>query len=156
MEFLVFFATIAFCEAFIYSYHRYAGHEVEMINFYHRLHHIRGPEDQALDELGWVLYLAIIFFLGILYLRMFKFISYRTSVAMALGLAFSFASNWLMHQAYHIPNHPLSKFAWFRRLKKNHDVHHKNGKRNFGITNPILDYVFESYSSGDERKEKLG
>lgn len=146
----IFLLTFLFCEGFIYFYHRYVGHEIVLLNASHSTHHKRGNTDQALEDLGWVLYLAIIFFLAIIYARAFNIISYETSVAIATGLTISFAINWLIHQAYHIPNHWLNKYNWFRCLKDNHEQHHRYRRKNYGISNPFFDILLGTYQGTDE------
>lgn len=49
-----------------------------------------------------------------------------------------------MHEAFHISRHPLDFFAWFRRLRLYHDIHHLiNG--NYGIVFMTMDRVFGTF-----------
>ena len=45
---------------------------------------------------------------------------------------FGGAHNYL-HDAFHITNHWLNRFSWFRKMIALHKVHHKNMQRNMGI-----------------------
>ena len=50
-----------------------------------------------------------------------------------------------LHKAYHIENHWLSRFAWFRKMLKLHDIHHYQNT-NYGICFFVMDRIFGTYS----------
>ena len=41
--------------------------------------------------------------------------------------------NEYIHQAYHVSNHWLDRYSWFRSVRAKHWAHHLNLKRNYGI-----------------------
>jgi sterol desaturase/sphingolipid hydroxylase (fatty acid hydroxylase superfamily) len=43
-----------------------------------------------------------------------------------------------MHEAFHVSKHPLDSFAWFRRLRRYHDIHHLLNC-NYGIVFMTMD-----------------
>lgn len=151
---VVFIATLLFCETFIYFYHRYIGHESRVLSASHSIHHKRGDLDQGVEDLGWVLLLATVFFLMTIYARLFHLITYSTSLAICIGLILSFAANWNIHRAYHVPGHWLYKYKWFRDLKDNHDQHHRYRRKNYGITNPLFDKIFGTYQPTEPMLQK--
>lgn len=53
--------------------------------------------------------------------------------------------NGYMHECFHIADHPLIKFKWFRNLKQLHLVHHFNPTKNMGIIWFVPDKLFNSF-----------
>lgn len=53
--------------------------------------------------------------------------------------------NDYVHDNMHVWNHWLNRFAWFRRARVTHFVHHRNMKVNYGIFFFAWDKVFGSY-----------
>jgi sterol desaturase/sphingolipid hydroxylase (fatty acid hydroxylase superfamily) len=59
---------------------------------------------------------------------------------------------WLhdyLHDAFHITNHRLTKFGFFRKWIGLHIRHHQNTQTNFGIFSFALDKLFGSFSDAD-------
>lgn len=56
-----------------------------------------------------------------------------------------------VHDAFHVDNHLLSRFAWFSKLQRSHFIHHRNMKVNFGIINFTWDRVFGTFRVRDRR-----
>lgn len=54
---------------------------------------------------------------------------------------------WLndyLHECFHIRDHRYNKYAWFRKLKKLHVVHHALPKKNHGIIWFLPDKLFRT------------
>src|SRR5579872_5819092 len=64
---------------------------------------------------------------------------------LAAGLCFEMAAaGWLndrMHDSFHIARHPFGRWAWYRRLRRMHRVHHEAMGYNFGIVSFAWDRV---------------
>ncbi len=63
------------------------------------------------------------------------------AVAVSLGLL----NNWL-HDSFHIKDHFLNFFGWFRKLVELHFEHHMDMQKNFGIFLFMWDKLFKTYS----------
>ena len=50
-----------------------------------------------------------------------------------------------IHDSYHIKNHWLNKYNWYKNHKKYHHIHHLDDK-NYGITNYFYDHLFNTFS----------
>ncbi len=64
-------------------------------------------------------------------------------VAMAGGIGL--LNNWF-HDSFHIKDHFLNVFGWYRKLVELHFEHHVNMQKNFGIFFFAWDKLFKSYS----------
>lgn len=51
-----------------------------------------------------------------------------------------------MHTSFHVKDHWLAKFKYFRYIRKCHDKHHNNMKKNFGITTLFFDKLFRTHA----------
>ena len=65
-----------------------------------------------------------------------------------------------IHEFCHLQGHWLERFAFFRRIRELHDIHHLSGYGNYGTTplSLLWDRVFGSYYGelpGRERQEKI-
>lgn len=57
----------------------------------------------------------------------------RLVIAIATGIAASYAAHVYLHAHYHLSTSPLRRYAWFRRLRRLHAIHHRDGTKNFGL-----------------------
>ncbi len=58
-----------------------------------------------------------------------------------------FLWNWYIHTAYHIDNHWLNRYEWFRKDKHLHMLHHDNAKINYGVVSHFTDMLMGTYSN---------
>ncbi len=68
---------------------------------------------------------VIAFFLWLLPLRFV--------VALSSGIGVSYAAHVFLHAHYHLSTSALRRYAWFRRLRRLHAIHHRAGTKNFGL-----------------------
>ena len=61
-------------------------------------------------------------------------------VGLSVGVLYGYATTYI-NQAYHIKNHWLNGFEWFRRHKFYHKLHHYYNC-NYGITTFTMDRIF--------------
>lgn len=50
-----------------------------------------------------------------------------------------------LHTSFHVKNHWLERFKYFRYIRKCHDKHHNDMTKNFGITGLLFDKIFKTY-----------
>ncbi len=59
-------------------------------------------------------------------------------------LGFGFFNDFI-HDSFHIQNHWMSRFGWWRRSKDSHFLHHVNMKKNYGIFLFVWDQAFRTF-----------
>ena len=66
------------------------------------------------------------------------------------GFVLGYFCYLLVHYAIHRPNYQQRRV--FRRLTRNHEMHHQRGREtNFGVTSPLWDFIFFTYSPSVQR-----
>ena len=50
--------------------------------------------------------------------------------------------SYLMHMSYHVRRHVLDNFAWYRKCRRLHELHHEYPDSNFGICTFVCDAAF--------------
>lgn len=70
-------------------------------------------------------------------------------IAAMLGLAVFGGLNDYLHDSFHITDHWLNRFGWFRKMIERHKVHHKHMQRNMGIYWFGWDRVFKTFKKGN-------
>ena len=119
------------------------------INFHHA-HYARGRLTSPIGEGGegnntpfffipLILAGALVFF--VLPLGLF--------IAMALAAAASFHAHVWFDKAYHIEGSYLERFAWFRRKRQLHFVHHVHANCNFAVIDFFWDRLLRTYREPD-------
>jgi sterol desaturase/sphingolipid hydroxylase (fatty acid hydroxylase superfamily) len=142
-NFLVLFPLgILFWTITEYTLHRFLFHppfeetHLRWLYFYtHGVHH-EAPNDatRLVMPPGASIPLAILFYF------IFRLVMPENHLAFYAG----FVSGYLTYDFLHFSTHFFSfKWAWFKKLKKHHNVHHFNDpKKNYGVSNSFWDYVF--------------
>lgn len=116
----------------------------------HKIHHEADLTHEAHEDFLWVILILFIFGLflfGICYY--YPFLMYYLIPAYLIVVTV-FTWNWYVHSAYHIPNHWLNKYSWFRIDKKIHLQHHVNPWKNYGIASHFSDVIFGTYEYPSE------
>lgn len=144
--------TIFIGEILGYFWHRIGTHKdiIPPVRKTHRIHHqhdIVGHE--ANEDFFWTFLLTIIFG-GFLVLSVLLGLPLVIALTMFITLNLMFIWNWYVHAAYHIPDHFLNKFEWFKRDKKIHLEHHYDPKVNFAIASHFPDKLFGTYKEIDQ------
>ena len=57
--------------------------------------------------------------------------------------------NNLVHDSFHVDGHWMARFAWHRRLKEKHRIHHENVRVNLGIYWSFFDRILGSSRRSD-------
>ena len=72
-------------------------------------------------------------------------ISVTSAVFAVVSMAVVGIANDVIHDSFHIRNHPLSRWLpGFKRMQHLHFIHHCNMKKNFGIYSFVADRVFRT------------
>jgi sterol desaturase/sphingolipid hydroxylase (fatty acid hydroxylase superfamily) len=66
-------------------------------------------------------------------------------LAYLAGLAFSIGLHLVLHCQYHIRGSILERFAWFRRKRALHFIHHRRVPSNYAIVEDWIDRVLGTY-----------
>jgi sterol desaturase/sphingolipid hydroxylase (fatty acid hydroxylase superfamily) len=70
-------------------------------------------------------------------------------LAVMLTAAASFYLHVWFDQAYHVEGSYLERFAWFRRKRERHFVHHLHANRNFAVVDFFWDRVMGTFRDVD-------
>jgi sterol desaturase/sphingolipid hydroxylase (fatty acid hydroxylase superfamily) len=73
-------------------------------------------------------------------------------VVLAAACAASFYAHVLFDREYHVEGSRLLRFAWFRRKRELHFVHHRHANSNFGVVHFFWDRILGTYRSPDVSK----
>jgi len=57
------------------------------------------------------------------------------------GVFFTFRWHIYLHEQYHLVDSRLERFAWFRRKRHLHFIHHRNARHNFAVVEFWIDRV---------------
>lgn len=140
------FLTVFATEFAAYLWHRYGTHTniFPSIRRSHQKHHRADLTHQSHEDFLWVL--IIVTGLGILIFSSSGFAGDYLNIGVVyLTMVIVFGWNWYIHTSYHIPNHWLNKYEWFRNDKRSHFQHHINPRTNYGIASHFADIIFGTY-----------
>jgi hypothetical protein len=70
-------------------------------------------------------------------------------VVLVVACAASFYAHVFFDKEYHVEGSRLLRFAWFRRKRELHFVHHRHANSNFGVLHFFWDKVLGTYRSPD-------
>src|SRR6202049_4871283 len=70
-------------------------------------------------------------------------------VVLVVACAASFYAHVFFDKEYHVEGSRLLRFAWFRRKRELHFVHHRHANSNFGVLHFFWDKVLGTYRSSD-------
>jgi sterol desaturase/sphingolipid hydroxylase (fatty acid hydroxylase superfamily) len=68
-------------------------------------------------------------------------------VVLAVACAASFYAHVFFDKEYHVEGSRLQRFAWFRRKRELHFVHHLHANSNFGVIHFFWDRILGTYRS---------
>ena len=66
-------------------------------------------------------------------------------VVMVVASAASFYAHVFFDTAYHVEGSRLERFAWFRRKRELHFIHHRHANSNFGVIHFFWDKILGTY-----------
>jgi hypothetical protein len=146
---LVFLAVIVLIasEFTAYFWHRFLAHDILYKNPVKQMHDIHHNviDDQAHGDFLYVLLLLFLLFVTLFYFYIQNYIDIYIFCIIFITSLLSFTYSWIIHSAYHINNHWLNQYQWFRIDKKIHMQHHENSNVNYGITSHFPDIIFDTY-----------
>lgn len=160
--------TALLVEFFGYFWHRFSAHlgyAGDVIRTPHYEHHeVYYPYyDMESDEYrikglfngdSWPWFIPIILFISGLYTLFYMdYISRETFVIMAIWIMVHVYLISYIHDSYHIKNHWLNNFSWYKTNKKYHNLHHYYNC-NYGISNYSMDYLFGTLCTEYDPKKR--
>ncbi len=66
-------------------------------------------------------------------------------ITAAAALSLTFAAHVHVHARYHLQDAWLARFAWFRKKRELHFIHHRNQAANFAVLEFMWDRLMGSY-----------
>jgi len=135
-----------------YFWHRYGTHEDYIPNLLgvqetHKKHHTI-IEDLAHGDFFYVAIFLLFFALFLIYLYYIKVISFLLILSIYIPIFIASLYSYFIHSAYHIDDHWLLKYEWFRNDKRIHFHHHKDQTTNYGIATHFCDVIFDTFNYG--------
>lgn len=146
-------AIIIGTEISAYIWHRYGAHNNYILGVYdtHSIHHIINLESIAPNllladnDFVWILFLIIIFQLMTGMCIIIGLIPRILGIITIIIILIVFIWNWWIHRTYHIPDHWLNSYQWFRIEKYRHFIHHYNPNKNYGISSHFTDKLLNTW-----------
>jgi hypothetical protein len=135
-----------------YVWHRWGTHEnyipkeFGIQNMHDKHHNI--VDDQAHGDFLYILFFLLLLFFLISSLLYIRKISFLLAAIIYIPIFLTFLWNWYIHSAYHIENHWLTSYEWFRNDKRIHMHHHIDPSKNYGIATHFNDIIFDTFDYG--------
>lgn len=123
-----------------YAIHRFVFHRIRPYNFQHQIHHAHPADFIGVSPLVTI---ALFVLLGF---AMPAILGASAGVGFYAGVLTAYLAYIVMHDAYHHRRLDKSRWGFVRRLEHNHHWHHARNRVNFGVTSPVWDFVFGTYS----------
>ncbi len=134
-----------------YTFHRFLFHAPPskwewLLRLQHRLHYDHHVEPDRLDLLFLPLWFAIPNLAATGLIAWLILSDWQIVASLLLGSILALLHYEWVHYLAHIPYRPRTRFG--RWMKKYHLWHHfKNEHFWFGVSNPVLDFVYRTYRS---------
>jgi sterol desaturase/sphingolipid hydroxylase (fatty acid hydroxylase superfamily) len=119
------------------------------INFHHRFYargHLASPAYKGQEGNNTPYFLVPTALAGA---TAFFLLPLALFLAMTLTAAASFYAHVYFDKAYHVEGSPLERFAWFRRMRQLHFVHHLHANSNFAVIDFFWDRLLGTYRKPD-------
>ncbi len=149
MLFLLFLSVVIAAEIGSFCWHNFSAHTdiIPGIHATHKIHHTSDLSHEAHEDFYYIVVILIIIGLGLIYLWYYNLLLIDPNY-LAIGYSIFvsvFVWNWYVHSAYHIQNHWLNNFDWFKLDKKIHLQHHVDPTVNYGIASHFCDIIMGTY-----------
>ena len=155
-----------YIELIAYLWHRFINHYGllgDKIRVTHYCHHEETyPYDNMTsleyqsshDTWPWIIPIVLFGYIPIyLYYKKYD-IEYRLYIIYMLQLTMHVFFISYIHDSYHIDNHWLNDYGWYKENKIYHYIHHIDNK-NYGILTYIFDHVFGTFSGNIVEKKDV-
>jgi hypothetical protein len=129
-----------------YFWHRFGAHThlIPPVRNMHDIHH-EDIKDEAHGDFLYVCLLLFLFLSMLIYFWYSNIINLSILLIIYIPVVTVFVWNWWIHSAYHIENHWLNQYDWFKYDKKLHFQHHENPETNYGIATHFTDEIFSTF-----------
>jgi sterol desaturase/sphingolipid hydroxylase (fatty acid hydroxylase superfamily) len=119
------------------------------INFHHARYakgHLVSPLPEEREGNNTPFFFIPVLLVG---LAMFMILPTALFIAVTLAAGVSFHAHVWFDKAYHVEGSYLERFAWFRRKRQLHFVHHLHANSNFAVINFFWDRLLGTYRDAD-------
>jgi len=138
-------------EVYGYFWHRLGAHSgyVPGIKETHEIHHLLKLSDkhEANEDFVWILLLIITLQIILGLAVTVGIIPGLLAIVTILTLTGVFIWNWWIHQSFHVDDHWLNQYEWFKHQKNIHYVHHNNPSMNYGVATHFCDKLFGTWTN---------
>ena len=119
------------------------------INFHHAHYakgHLTSPDPETGEGNNTPYFLLPVFLAGTALYFILPLVPF---VAVTLSATASFVAHVWFDKAYHVQGSYLERFAWFRRKRQLHFVHHLHANSNFAVIDFFWDRVLGTYRDAE-------
>jgi len=120
------------------------NHIIPFVKETHDIHHSI-IDDTAEGDFFYICIFLILYLIVLTYLYYKAYITLILLLILYTAVFFPFLWSYYVHSAYHIENHWLNKYEWFRNDKRIHMQHHINPEKNFGIATHFTDELMGTF-----------
>jgi sterol desaturase/sphingolipid hydroxylase (fatty acid hydroxylase superfamily) len=99
----------------------------------------------AHDSIPWVLTIIFSGYIPSILVYLFNYIDISMMIYLLIYFTLHLFFISYIHDSYHIKDHWLNKYEWFKYNKHCHYIHHLDDM-NYGITNYVFDKMFGTFS----------
>jgi len=140
----IFISLVFLSEIGGYFWHKYVAHSLPFVKDTHDIHH-NIIDDQAHGDFVYICFLLVLYLSALLYLYYKTYITLALLLILFTGVFFPFLWSYYIHTCYHIENHWLNEYEWFRNDKRIHMQHHINPQTNYGIATHFTDEILNTF-----------
>ena len=125
-------------------WHRFGAHTniLPFVKETHSIHH-NIIDDEAHADFIYICVLLFLYLIALSYIFSLFYI-----LLFYLPVFVVFIWNWYIHSCYHIENHWLNRYEWFKNDKRIHFQHHINTNKNYGIATHFTDILLDTFDYG--------
>lgn len=130
-----------------YFWHRWGAHThiLPPVKKTHDIHHT-DIEDKADGDFAYIAGMLIIYLIILIYLYKLSYINPQLFAILYLSVCVPSIWSWYIHRAYHIDDHWLNEYDWFKQDKRIHMQHHVNPNENYGIASHFTDEILGTFN----------
>lgn len=150
-------ASALAAEVSTYAWHRWGCHTktIGIIHVSHDRHHTMHDRSAIIDFIiASIITIMLTLVIQIITRKIpWKYITMCTTTACFVFSLYVVYKQYI-HSAYHTSDHSLNKFAWFRRWKRLHQIHHEHPDKNFAISCFTIDKMFGTFADVPDIKHR--
>lgn len=123
-----------------YLIHRFVFHRINPLKRQHAIHHVRPADYIGASSITTFGAFAAILIGGVWLLGAVM------GLGFVIGLAAGYYAYISMHDCFHHYK-SIRRGSWLWKLYQNHEWHHRRPRTNFGVSSPLWDILFGTYTT---------